>query len=318
MCTNKMDAQLEAGQFSFAPGDFSEFHSDGVMVFEGVLTPQEVQHARDSLHQNLQDRGVHHLSPDSSGGRLKSAASNLFYPGWKVLGVHLHPKVVERVQALHEATYLSHDPDMVAAYPRPFPVLSNTLYPFLDRVCYRLPDCIQAQGGLGLHIDNRPSLDLATLKKWRPIQGFVALTDHFTAQHGGLKVVRGFHRQFDDFFQDYDGPVEAGEFFRMTSVKYAKLQRQCQFVYAPAGSLVCWDNRTPHATCDVLSGHDSREVVYASFLPDCDLNRHYAREQWRALTQRQPPPAFLDAADDHAFGLDWDVSQHRHWFVPAK
>jgi hypothetical protein len=165
---------------------------------------------------------------------------------------------------------------------------------------------------------------LGSLKKWRPIQGFVALTDHFTAEDGGLKVVRGFHRQFQDFFKDYDGPLEAGEFFRMNSVKYAKLQKQCEFVYAPAGSLVCWDNHIPHATCDLLSGNDSREVVYTSFLPDCDLNRQYAQDQWTALTKNRPPPAFPDEpptvfeGKTLAFGLGWDLSKHQHWFVPSK
>jgi hypothetical protein len=319
--------------------DFTEFHRDGVMVFEGVLTPEEVATARDCLHRDLGDRGIRHLDFNSgtdgacraseidrglrpetqshkvSGARLKSAASSLFYPRWKVLDIQLHPKVVACMQGLMAETYLSQP----SAYPNPFHVLSNRLYPFIDRVCYRLPDCIEAQGGLGLHIDNRPRLDLGSLKKWRPIQGFVALTDHFSAEHGGLKVVRSFHSQFDQFFKDYDGPVEAGEFFRMNSVKYAKLQKQCQFVYAPAGSLVCWDNRTPHATCDVLSGNDSREVVYTSFLPDCDLNRQYAQEQWTAMTRGQPPPAFPTSlpTDAGMLGLDWCVEPHRHLFVPA-
>ena len=27
---------------------------------------------------------------------------------------------------------------------------------YIDRVCYRLPDSVQAEGGLGLHLDRNP------------------------------------------------------------------------------------------------------------------------------------------------------------------
>lgn len=56
---------------------------------------------------------------------------------------------------------------------------------------YRLPDHIQAEGGLGLHIDRNPFdpyLQAPTvtkkLLKYRPIQSWIGLTDHYGSKSG--------------------------------------------------------------------------------------------------------------------------------------
>ena len=52
---------------------------------------------------------------------------------------------------------------------------------------------------------------------------------------------------------------------------------------APRGSLVLWDSRLPHATCEVLAGWDSREVVYTGFLPSTEINRRFVAAQAQAV-----------------------------------
>ena len=84
---------------------------------------------------------------------------------------------------------------------------------------------------------------------------------------------------------------------------HAKLQKQLETVYAPCGSLVLWDSRLPHATCDNLSGYDSREVVYTGFLPDIEINRRYMRHQLKAINENSYPmygPQGVEA------DRDWD------------
>ena len=63
-------------------------------------------------------------------------------------------------------------------------------------------------------------------------------------------------------------------------------------VQARKGSLVCWDNRLPHATCAQLSGADSREVVFVGFLPDVELNRKYMAQQLLCMMKSLTPPAY--------------------------
>ncbi len=46
---------------------------------------------------------------------------------------------------------------------------------------------------------------------------------------------------------------------------FDSLRKSLVTVQAPKGSLVCWDNRLPHATCASLDGNDSREVVFVGF-----------------------------------------------------
>ena len=43
-----------------------------------------------------------------------------------------------------------------------------------------------------------------------------------------------------------------------------------------------------------LSGSDTREVVYMSYLPDIPINRNYATQQMEHFLQNIPPPAYCD------------------------
>jgi len=246
-----------------------------------------------------------------TGKRLKSPAAGIRFSAWKVFGIHLHPRVVDTYARILAATYGNaaaqrHD----GLFGHPFePFESERCIPYIDRVCYRLP----GEEGLGMHIDMNPFdpyLERSAsggLQKWRPVQSFVCLTDHYGADDGGLQVVPGFHKTIDAYFSGRLSrpPVLSeqsggGEFFRFKDRAHTSLERKLETVVAPAGSMVLWDRRIPHATTaqlnkrDTQDTPDTREVVYAQFLPDVRLNRRYAEEkQWREL---------IDGKSDR----DWD------------
>lgn len=61
-------------------------------------------------------------------------------------------------------------------------------YSYIDRLNYRLPDSVSAQGGLGLHVDCNPLQIYDDERKWRPIQASLALTDSMTSSSGECKI----------------------------------------------------------------------------------------------------------------------------------
>lgn len=81
----------------------------------------------------------------------------------------------------------------------------------------------------------------------------------------------------------------------MTS--HISLGKKLEPIMAPRGSLVCWDNRLPHATCSKLAGYDTREVVYVGWLPNIELNKKYAKQQLINIKTNNPPESYLADKD---------------------
>lgn len=302
---------------SLSPEQITVFREEGILVVENVLSQEEVDAARDALHGDILRRtGIQHGGEHwgELGARLKGPGMYMCYARWKLLHVHLKPAVTSAYEQLLEHTY---GPGYEPNFEHPFGPCFNHLC-MVDRVCYRLPDTVSVEEGLALHLDRNPKdpylLKAGGLDRWRPIQAFVALTDHFDSNSGGLKVVRGFHKEINEYFE---GSAEAeaacgqkGEFFRMNGKSHSKLRRQQEAVYAPRGSLVLWDSRLPHATCDSLQGFDSREVVYTGFLPNTEINRRYISNQRTDIEKNIYPtygPRGVCAAD-----RDWEVDELTH------
>jgi ectoine hydroxylase-related dioxygenase (phytanoyl-CoA dioxygenase family) len=283
--------------------DCENFKRYGFVVVENVLTPAEVDAARQHLHDNVHaETGIYHQGENWSdvGARLKGPGMKMYYSRWK-LDIQLHRNAINSYKQLLQETW---GPSNISGFEHPFGSIDcEQTKQMVDRVCYRLPDCVHSEGGLSLHLDRNPLdpyLSLAGgLDKWRPIQGFICLTDHLDSGSGGLKVVPGFHKSIDRYFSEHASAEvrseclgKRGEFFRMGGKSYTKLQKQLevgpsaiytgrstslcvvwgQTVYAPRGSMVLWDYRLPHATSEVLAGNDSREVVYVGFLPSIEIN----------------------------------------------
>ncbi len=295
------------------PDHIAEFRETGFLVVEDVLSAEQVQATRNRFHEHLGKLGIDHdevLAGNATipGHRIKSPVSRIFYPKWKLLDVHLNPKVSNLASDLLVATYGS---GVDTDFAHPFGPFSS-VFSYIDRVCWRLPDAICEEGGLALHLDRNP-VDPYLLKgkgqgltKWRPIQSFVCLTDHFDGESGGLKLVPGFHKQIDTYFQNETTDGEGGEFYRMNSPRHHTLQKQCRPVIAPAGSMVFWDNRLPHATAAHLSGFDTREVIYTGFLPETAINQQYVAKQLTAMEKRLPPPAYEGPVNEA--DRNWDFS----------
>ena len=282
-----------------------DFHRDGIIVIENVLHNDEVQYFRDAFHKQLQLMGINHDKllnrEDKPDGniRMKSDIANIFYDRWK-MDIHFHVNVCSAMDDLLKNTYGSDN----ELYTHPFGKF-DSINGYIDRVCYRMPDHIQQEGGLKMHMDRLPykfnmkKAEETENYKWRPIQAFVAFTDHYSENDGGLKVVKGFHRRFNEYFKDKlteEDPNDGGQFYRM-NVGHDKLLKECQSVVVPAGSLVCWDYRLPHATSDKLIGSDTREVVYTGFLPEVKINREYLINQMIHYNNNIAPPAYYKNDD---------------------
>lgn len=286
--------------------NINEFINDGVTVFENVISDDTIKKLRNSLHNELLLNGINHdkiLSGEeviTDGHRIKGKTANFYYGKWKI-DAQLDTKIYEIFRELNNHTFSS---GTLLHFEHPFGP-SNDVLPFIDRICWRLPDKIRAEGGLGLHIDRNPYKPYDNLTKWRPIQAFLCLTDHFDSESGGLKVVKGFHKRTDEYFHDNVNIEGGGEFYRMNSKAHEAVKKELQPIYAPAGSLVCWDNRLPHATCDFLNGDDTREVIYMTFIPNVKLNMEYHKKQLLHLSKNIYPPYYCDDPSIKC-NRDWD------------
>lgn len=268
-----------------------EYKRYGVLVIENVLTDEEVDKARQGLHDQLLEFGIDHYKvlmgeqKLDEGVRLKSTASKIFYSKWK-MDICFHEKVYNCMRELLSETYLS---GKTKGFEHSFGP-SDDILSYIDRVCWRLPDIIRAEGGLELHLDRNPTNPYSCLKSWRPIQAFVCLTDHYGSDYGGLKVVKGFHHEIDDYFANSKEEITNGDpFHRLHSKSHYSLAKRLESVIAPKGSLVCWDNRLSHATSHILAGSDTREVVYVGWLPNVELNGKYCEKQLSNIRKNIPP-----------------------------
>ncbi len=299
---------------------FEEYDNDGVVVIENAIDDDQVDILRSQLHAELLKHGIDHdkiLSGEQTppyGPLLKCPAANFYYGKWKI-DAQINERIYSTTKDLMNRTYSS---GVTKGYEHPYGKSTNVV-PYIDRVCWRIPDVIRHEGGLGLHLDRNPFdpylLDKtkggAGLHRWRPIQMFLTLTDHYGSESGGLKVIKGFHKKIDEYFASNDERSthpSAGEFYRMNSKKYTSLEKELQPINAKKGSLVCWDNRLPHATCEFLSGFDTREVIYMSYLPNVDINIKHHSELIKNISKNIFPPMYMNTSREKC-DRDWDYDE---------
>ena len=158
------------------------------------------------------------------------------------------------------------------------------------------------QRSLTPHLDCCPDTFYENTNKWRPIQCFVSLTDNLQANTGGFEaVLGGFHRTFDEWARtrNMDSTSEngtaadpapcLGEYTHIRPKEDMHVMKRVCHIPVKAGSAVFWDNRIPHANAYRNDNNTlARAVVYASFLPDIELNRRYVKNQLQAWKLRQP------------------------------
>ena len=95
-----------------------------------------------------------------------------------------------------------------------------------------------------------------------------------------------------------------GEYTHIRPKEDAEVMKQVKHIPVAAGSVVFWDNRLPHANSYRNDSHLSRMVVYCSFLPDVEKNRHYVQHQLGSWRQGRP---VLDQWNN----IDETVQQHQ-------
>jgi hypothetical protein len=326
------------------------FKRDGVLVVPSVLTRDEVESCRKGLHSSL-ERLVHvevdNLESTGAGLRLLSSTNgsggvlDIFYESFK-LKLAEHPKIFSIITQLWDNTFSS---GKLRDFEHPFGQLNcKQGFAYIDRVGFRVPSRLSdlhstkagkkrssLQRSLTPHLDCCPD-DLyqseqggKKVRKWRPIQCFVALTDTPLPSSGGFEAAKGHHLNFKEWVKNRArNPVKnenspqrelcLGEFSAMRPQLDQDVIRKMEHIPCCAGDLVLWDNRIPHANSYRNDTSETREVIYLGWLPDIPLNREYVKEQlirfnkgvpiedqWREDTSQ--PNSYCEANTKYTFSL---------------
>ena len=217
------------------------------------------------------------------------------------------------------------DQDLInLLYSHPFGKFdTNQGFVYMNRVCYRVSDDISnyyAKGAkkrrklqrcLAPHLDccphdlfgeNRDKLDINEMKRWRPIQLFLALTDNDCKNTGGFECVKGFHHKFAEYFKnkkniikikkDMKDSVCVGDFCRLLPKEDRDILSKYQHIEYNAGSLILFDWRIPHANARYNKSVNTRMVVYTGLLPNVEINRKYSKQQLVNYYNKKAPPDF--------------------------
>ena len=186
------------------------------------------------------------------------------------------------------------------------------------------------QRSLTPHLDCCPDSMYEKVSKWRPIQCFVSLTENLEANTGGFEaVLGGFHRTFDEWAQrrniepyttnSDDDKVNRsqqapclGEYTHIRPREDIEVMKRIRHIPVNAGSAVFWDNRIPHANSYRNDSRSvARAVVYASFLPDIELNRSYVKNQLKAWRLRHPIRDQWNRISEENNGMEAEILQNR-------
>jgi hypothetical protein len=274
---------------------------------------------------NLENTGenVSNLSSTNGAGGIL----DVFYGEWK-LRLNEHSKVVSVITSLWKMSYCAAHP----AFKSPFGQFDhNTPLAYIDRICFRLPEFIvnsfggskrhRLQRSLTPHLDCCPqdvceaiksgSHHQLQMKKWRPIQAFIALTDTIHPDEGGFEACPGLHKRFETWanyrlpslrMASSDAtsqPPCVGAFTPIRPIEDRDIIMRFEHIPCRAGDMVCWDYRIPHSNSRFNNKSEPREVVYVGFLPNILINRAYVQQQLSDFTVgRNPSDQWVGSSPD--------------------
>ena len=208
-------------------------------------------------------------------------------------------------------------------------------YIYMDRIGYRIPtelaktigtksrpiqrsltphlDCcpphtLHYSPGDKIDIDNNGNGNIPLLSKWRPLQSMISLTSNERPNTGGFEAVKGFHQTFYEWTlnrlptirgdKSYPAPC-IGQFTPIRPREDRNVIEKMEHIPCKAGSVVIWDYRIPHANARRNDSNESRAVIYASFLPDVDLNRRYVERQLNDFRKnKHPTDQWIDPSEN--------------------
>jgi len=287
-----------------------KFRETGILVVEEVFGESEVAQARMGLHESLRTYGVDHGDLVSTGHNLRKMSStsgaggvlDLFYADWK-FELSQNPKLFSVLSQLWAATYAcpaSH-PDGRFDHPHGDFNPQEGLY-YIDRVGYRVPEAISQLHATGknrskpLQRSLTPHLDCCAnnlygnsskieekLRRWRPIQAFVALTPNLEANTGGYEAVPGFHREFNHHFSTHPSPAQED---RDRENGDPEIGRICIGEFSPLVPKVCVTH--PHIISPTLTSFLGSSLMKKYWPNSSTLSTGWAA--WSAGTGEHPTP----------------------------
>jgi len=255
-----------------------QFRKDGVLVVENILTAEEIEEYRTKLRQDVPY--CLPLKDELEYSDKRKFLENSFYYVWK-----LELQAKSNIYNIFKQLYLENADMYGTDY--------DNVLPFIDRIGIRYPDNIYREGGLNLHVD-KPGL------KYRPIQGFVTLTDQTTKNHGGLQLIKGFYQKHTNHQSIYDSNLKNNRY----------LLNKLSDIKPKAGSMVIWDYRLPHKTNEYFDSNDTREVVYLSWIPNTKQNKKYHKDQYNNMMNGLPPPDFIRSSHNRNPSLIPHLTEH--------
>lgn len=149
-------------------------------MIENVIDAQKVTELRSHLHAFVRDK--HDVDYDAltldSHAKLTVKPLNCYFSPFK-LDAMLNQTLLDIFTALWRETLVARAPGFDHQHDDFDPTHA---FAYLDRATFRLPDSLHPGKGLGLHVDMNPWDPMLQhsggLKKWRPMQMSLALTDH--------------------------------------------------------------------------------------------------------------------------------------------
>lgn len=212
------------------------FATDGVLVVENILTPTELDSAKEGLYEVLNSHGVNPHDLTNTGRNLMNLSStngsggvlDVFYTPFQ-LKIACHERLFQVTKELWKMEYAVDDKGEGSTRVHPFGEFNvEEGFVYLDRIGYRIPTKMAEeiarqqvekettttlsqtckkkkkiqpiQRSLTPHLDCCPTTYHSTHKdKWRPIQCFVSLTDNLHPNTGGFEAAPGFHLEFDQW-----------------------------------------------------------------------------------------------------------------------
>jgi len=128
---------------------------------------------------------------------------------------------------------------------------------------------------------------------------FFSLTNNTEPNTGGFEAAPGFHRQFNQRARNRPNRkgqqgsntsgLCVGQYTHIRPLEDSNVLSQIKHISCRAGSAVIWDYRIPHGNSYRNDSDVTREVIYASFLPDVTINRVYVKNQLTNYRERKIP-----------------------------
>jgi len=231
------------------------------------------------------------------------------YSPWRLKHCVLNARLFEATKAIWKETWAVNAPGFECGHGA---FDAGVGYAFIDSVNFRLPSRIlvdryqNVQKTIGPHMDINPWDKWGGRKgnvRWRPFQGFIALTDH----EGGFMCCPGFHLQLDDYFSRIPQPAgHTKGYVSLYGKEYRDIHARMRQIHYNPGDAVIWDWRLPHRITEDHPGTEPREVVYTSFFPDIPLNRRYVENQLEAMKTGKYPPEFSRDENRDTIVPGWD------------